>query len=90
MVYENDKGNILKKLAAYHQYYAVNKAIVTTLKASSPAGDKRIGVVWPDGTEEIVQDPTAIPKGAWAVSVISFTGQTWTVPHELAGLLSAM
>jgi len=35
-----------KKLAAYHQYYAVNKAIVETIKASHVKGDKRCGVIW--------------------------------------------
>ena len=35
-----------KKVAAYHQYHAVNKAIDATLKASSAQGDKRCGVVW--------------------------------------------
>ena len=35
-----------KKLAAYHQYYAVNKAVQSTIKASGINGDKRGGVVW--------------------------------------------
>lgn len=35
-----------KKLAAYHQYHAVNKAIDATLKAAGAKGDKRCGVVW--------------------------------------------
>src|SRR3989338_3866095 len=35
-----------KKVAAYHQYHAVNKAIDATLKASSAQGDKRCCVVW--------------------------------------------
>lgn len=35
-----------KKLAAYHQYYAVNKAVQSTIKASGANGDKRGGVVW--------------------------------------------
>lgn len=35
-----------KKLAAYHQYYAVNKAVQSTIKASGVNGDKRGGVVW--------------------------------------------
>lgn len=35
-----------KKLAAYHQYYAVNKAVQSTVLASSTTGDKRGGVVW--------------------------------------------
>ena len=38
--------NTVKKLAAYHQYYAVNKAIESTLGASSESGDRRGGVVW--------------------------------------------
>jgi len=37
---------ITKKLAAYHQYYAVNKAVVTTISASSFNGDRKGGVVW--------------------------------------------
>lgn len=35
-----------KKLAAYHQYYAVNKAVHSTITASGVNGDKRGGVVW--------------------------------------------
>jgi len=36
----------IKKIAAYHQYYAVNKALVKTLAASSENGDRKAGVVW--------------------------------------------
>ncbi len=36
----------VKKLAAYHQYYAVNKAVERTIKASSENGDKKGGVIW--------------------------------------------
>ncbi len=36
----------VKKLAAYHQYYAVNKAIEKTVEASGNNGDRRGGVVW--------------------------------------------
>lgn len=35
-----------KILAAYHQYYAVNKAVRSSIKASGINGDKRGGVVW--------------------------------------------
>jgi type I restriction enzyme, R subunit len=35
-----------KKLAAYHQYYAVNKAVQSTIVASGLNGDRRGGVVW--------------------------------------------
>jgi len=37
----------------------------------------------PDGTEETVTAPD-LPAGAWSVSVVSITGQTWTVPNEVA------
>ncbi len=35
-----------KKLAAYHQYYAVNKAVQSSIIASGINGDKKGGVVW--------------------------------------------
>lgn len=35
-----------KKLAAYHQYYAVNKAVENTIKAASANGNRKGGVVW--------------------------------------------
>lgn len=35
-----------KILAAYHQFYAVNKAVTSSIKASDISGDKRGGVVW--------------------------------------------
>ena len=44
---KDTKNNVIKtskKLAAYHQYNAVNKAIETTIKATKT--DKRAGVVW--------------------------------------------
>ena len=46
IVFEEDAGVIIKKLAGYHQYHAVNLAVEDTVRASSPKGDKRIGVVW--------------------------------------------
>lgn len=36
----------IKKIAAYHQYFAVNKAIVSTKEASSEEGNRKAGVVW--------------------------------------------
>jgi len=36
----------VKKLAAYHQYFAVNRAVESTIMASGVNGDKRGGVVW--------------------------------------------
>ena len=36
----------VKKIAAYHQYYAVNKAVESTRLATSENGDRKAGVVW--------------------------------------------
>lgn len=46
IVFEKSKNETLKKAAAYHQYYAVNKAVQSTVKASGTGGDRRGGVVW--------------------------------------------
>jgi len=45
VLWETEDG-FIKKIAGYHQYHAVNKAVEQTVRASSPSGDKRIGVVW--------------------------------------------
>jgi type I restriction enzyme, R subunit len=51
----NYHDRTVKKLASYHQYYAVNKAVDSTLRASGfsddsktrkPTGDRKGGVVW--------------------------------------------
>jgi type I restriction enzyme R subunit len=46
IVFEQERQKTIKKMALYHQYHAVNKAIDATIKASSPEGDRRCGVVW--------------------------------------------
>ena len=46
VVFEDVEQGISKKLAAYHQYHAVNKAVEATAAASSPEGDRRCGVIW--------------------------------------------
>jgi type I restriction enzyme R subunit len=46
IVFEIDGPNIAKKMAGYHQFHAVNKAVECTLAAVSPRGDRRVGVVW--------------------------------------------
>lgn len=40
------KIETMKKIAAYHQYYAVNKAINSTIEAAKAGGSKKAGVVW--------------------------------------------
>lgn len=41
-----DDSKFIKKLAAYHQYWAVNKALTRTVDATKPESDHRAGVVW--------------------------------------------
>ena len=43
IVFEKDKETI-KKLAPYHQYWAVNKAVNSTVNARK--GNKKAGIVW--------------------------------------------
>ncbi|TYP71023.1 type I restriction endonuclease subunit R [Aquimarina intermedia] len=49
---KDDKTGIIfqvniKKVGAYHQYYAVQKAVAQTLRATnSKDGDRKVGVVW--------------------------------------------
>ncbi|GAB4429202.1 MAG: type I restriction endonuclease subunit R [Turneriella sp.] len=54
IVFEDDgDGTLIKKVAGYHQFHAVNKALAETIRATRPVtersrseGDRRIGVVW--------------------------------------------
>jgi type I restriction enzyme R subunit len=43
---ERDASKYTKKMAMYHQYFGVNKAVNETLRAMSPRGNKKIGVFW--------------------------------------------
>jgi type I restriction enzyme, R subunit len=44
-IFEEDK-TIVKKIAEYHQYHAVQKAVEKIVSSSKPDGDKKGGVVW--------------------------------------------
>jgi type I restriction enzyme R subunit len=47
IVFEDEgAGKVIKKMAGYHQFHAVNHAIDETIAAASETGDRRIGVVW--------------------------------------------
>jgi type I restriction enzyme R subunit len=46
IVFEADGDKMVKKMAAYHQYHAVNKAVECTVKATSLGGDRKAGVIW--------------------------------------------
>ncbi|MDY4728738.1 MAG: HsdR family type I site-specific deoxyribonuclease, partial [Lactobacillus amylovorus] len=46
IIFETDGDNTIKILAAYHQYYMVNKAVKAAKRTLANPNDKRIGVVW--------------------------------------------
>ncbi|HVA90932.1 MAG TPA: type I restriction endonuclease, partial [Chloroflexota bacterium] len=46
IVFETDGVQVGKKMAAYHQYHAVNKAVEATVLAAAADGDRKAGVVW--------------------------------------------
>ena len=45
-VFEHSGHQTIKKVAAYHQYWAVRKAVDRTIGAAEPQADHRAGVVW--------------------------------------------
>ena len=45
VLFEED-GQLIKKVAGYHQFHAVLSAVNQVVKASSPGGDHKGGVVW--------------------------------------------
>lgn len=44
VVFEENRGEVSKKMAAYHQYHAANKAVASTVAAVQ--GDGRAGTIW--------------------------------------------
>ena len=46
VIFENDSGRTIKKIAGYHQFHAVREAVQATIEASSDVGNKKAGVVW--------------------------------------------
>lgn len=45
-IFHQNKEKLSKIIPRYHQYFAVNKAVITTKKATSELGDQRAGVIW--------------------------------------------
>ena len=45
-VFGDTGSGIVKIVAGYHQFHAVRHAVVSTATATSPEGDRRIGVIW--------------------------------------------
>jgi type I restriction enzyme R subunit len=46
ILFHQNKEQITKIVPRYHQYFAVNKAVETTKKATAETGDQRAGVIW--------------------------------------------
>ena len=46
VVFEDDGKSVAKKVALYHQFHAVQKAVATALEASGTHGDGKGGVLW--------------------------------------------
>ena len=45
-VFEDTGSGLVKIVAGYHQFHAVRHAVESTIAATSPEGDRRIGVIW--------------------------------------------
>jgi type I restriction enzyme R subunit len=46
IVFSDEANGMVKRVAKYHQYWAVNAAVESTVEAAGPDGDRRGGVVW--------------------------------------------
>ena len=46
ILFHKNNEQVIKIVPRYHQYFAVNKAVETTKKATADTGDQRAGVVW--------------------------------------------
>ncbi len=46
ILYHQNKEQLTKIVPRYHQYFAVNKAVETTKRATAEKGDQRAGVIW--------------------------------------------
>ncbi|MGW2492932.1 type I restriction endonuclease subunit R [Streptomyces pseudogriseolus] len=46
IIFSDESVGLIKRVAKYHQYWAVNAAVESTVAASGPDGDRRGGVVW--------------------------------------------
>lgn len=46
ILFEENGGNIIKKIAGYHQFHAVRSAVDSVVEASRTKGNRKGGVVW--------------------------------------------
>jgi len=45
-VFGDSGSGIVKIIAGYHQFHAVERAVITTVDATAPEGNRKIGVIW--------------------------------------------
>jgi len=86
IVFEKSKFQTIKKLAAYHQYYAVNKAVESTLRAAQVVDEKFMVCESPEkyGLPSVKTQPVGDKKGGviWhtqgsgkSLSMVFYTGK---------------
>src|SRR5690606_33181274 len=46
ITFETSGSKIVMKLAGYHQFHAVRRAVEETVRATGSGGDRRVGVIW--------------------------------------------
>jgi type I restriction enzyme, R subunit len=46
IVFGETGAGLAKIIAGYHQFHAVRRAVEKTIEASSPQGDRKVGVIW--------------------------------------------
>jgi len=82
IVFEKAKSGLVKKVAGYHQFHAVNKAVECTLDAASAKGDRRVGVVW--HTQGSGKSLTMAFYAGKIIQHPQMSNPTLVVPHERA------
>lgn len=45
-VFSETPGGLAKIIAGYHQFHAVQHAVIKTMEATAPQGNRKIGVIW--------------------------------------------
>ena len=46
VVFGETENGLIKILVGYHQFHAVRRAVERTVEATSPDGDRKVGVIW--------------------------------------------
>lgn len=46
VIFSDEPTGLVKRVAKYHQFWAVNAGVESTIEAAGPDGDRRGGVVW--------------------------------------------